>query len=271
MGRGTCRDRLDDILDSGVGAQLTAAYDRAWFAEQVLGAKLDDWQAELLRSEHQRYILNCHRQAGKSTVAAADALHTAVFHPRSLILLLSPALRQSAELFRKVADFYRQASGYIEADAALKLTLELKNGSRIVSLPGREGTIRGYSGVALILVDEAAGVDDELFTAVRPMLAVSGGRLGLLSTPRGRRGFFWRMWEEGDNETWHKVMRVATECPRISAEFIEQARREMAEWEFQQEYMCEFCDDSNAAFSYAALDAAMRPDMESWTSWLKAP
>jgi hypothetical protein len=38
--------------------------------------------------------------------------------------------------------------------------------------------VPGFSAVWLPLVDEASRVSDELYLAVRPMLAVSGGRRG---------------------------------------------------------------------------------------------
>ena len=68
--------------------------------------------------------------------------------------------------------------------------LEFANGSRVLSLPGTERTVRGFSEVSLLVIDEAARVDDGLYYAVRPMLAVSGGRLVALSTPYGKRGWF---------------------------------------------------------------------------------
>ena len=61
-------------------------------------------------------------------------------------------------------------------------------------LPGQEKTIRGFSGVTLIIEDEASRVDDTLYRAVRPMLAVSGGRLILMSTPYGQTGHFFEEW-----------------------------------------------------------------------------
>jgi len=69
------------------------------------GMPPDAWQVRLLRSRAERTLLLCSRQSGKSTVTAAMALHEVVFHPKSLVLLLSPSLRQSQELFRKVTDF----------------------------------------------------------------------------------------------------------------------------------------------------------------------
>jgi hypothetical protein len=61
-----------------------------------------------------------------------------------------------------------------------------------VGLPGTEATVRGCSAVSMMLIDEAAQVKDDLYDAVRPMLAVSDGDLWLMSAPRGRVGFFWR-------------------------------------------------------------------------------
>jgi phage terminase large subunit-like protein len=55
-------------------------------------------------------LLNCSRQSGKSTIAGILALHCALYQPGSLVLVLAPALRQSQELFGKVAGFYRTLS-----------------------------------------------------------------------------------------------------------------------------------------------------------------
>ncbi len=105
--------------------------------------------------------------------------------------MLSPGERQSKEFLRKAVGLYRALDRPVPSDAENKLELELSNGSRIVALPGNEGTIRGYSGVNLLVVDEASRVPDALYVAVRPMLAVSGGRLVALSTPMGTRGWFY--------------------------------------------------------------------------------
>src|SRR3712207_3692495 len=161
---------------------LKLALDRVAFARAV-GLEPDGWQEELLRSTSDRVLLNCSRQSGKSTISGVIALHRALYHPGSLVLCLAPALRQSQELFGKVLGFYRDLGRPVPAYAERKLSLELENGSRIVTLPGTEKTIRGFSGAALLIVDEAARVDDALYFAVRPMLAVSGGWLMLVSPP----------------------------------------------------------------------------------------
>lgn len=166
---------------------LRFALDPVAFAEAV-GIEPDPWQARLLRSKAKRVLLNCSRQSGKTSTTAILSLHTALYEPGSMILVLGPAERQAKEFFKRVSDFYRTLGHKVPADSDRKLGMELSNGSRIEALPGAEKTIRGFSGVDLLVLDEAARVDDGLYYAVRPMLAVSGGRLAMLSTPFGKRG-----------------------------------------------------------------------------------
>src|ERR671911_1848270 len=183
---------------------LKLALDRVAFA-RALELEPDSWQEKLLRSSSDRVLLNCCRQSGKSTMTGLIALHRALYRPGSLILCLAPALRQSQELFGKVLGFYRDLDRPIPAQAERKLSLELGNDSRIVTLPGTERTIRGFSGATLLLVDEAARVDDGLYFAVRPMLAVSGGALMMLSTPYGKRGVFFDEWTSGAGQgSWER-------------------------------------------------------------------
>ncbi len=255
--------RIMRRLSQGSGA-LVSDPDAASFARR-LGFIPDPWQAELLTSAAPQILLNCSRQSGKSTVTALLALYEALTVAESLILLLSPSLRQSSELIRKVYEFYGQLgreSGYFPSERETILTLELSNGSRIVSLPGKEGTIRGYSGAALLIIDEAAQTADALYYAVRPMLAVSGGRLILLSTPFGTRGFFYEVWDKG--ESWERYEVPATKCPRIPSAFLEAERKSMPEWFYLQEYLCEFQDSQASAFRREDVDAALAEKVELW-------
>ncbi len=221
--------------------------DPTLWCQETLGLTPDPWQAEVLQSTSKRIILNCTRQSGKSTVSSVLALHTAIYRPGSLILCLSPTLRQSGELFHNITRFYGESPA-IPARAESALRMELENGSRIVSLPGKEQNVRGYASVSLLIVDEAARVPDDLYYSIRPMLAVSGGRMIALSTPFGRRGWFYREWEEG--QSWERHTITALQCPRISKEFLEEERRSMPDAWFRAEYMCEFTETQDAVFSY---------------------
>jgi Terminase large subunit, T4likevirus-type, N-terminal len=237
---------------------LRLALDRVSFAKR-LGLEPDPWQKDLLGSKSDRVLLNCCRQSGKSTMTAIIALHRALYHPGSLILCLAPALRQSQELFGKVLGFYRDLGRPVLPQAERKLSLELENGSRIVTLPGSEKTVRGFSGAALLIVDEASRVADELYFAVRPMLAVSGGSLIMLSTPYGKRGIFFEEWSLGHG--WERYEVPATECPRIPASFLEEERRALPARVYRQEYECSFEETEDQVFSYEDVQAAMSEDV----------
>ena len=235
--------------------------DAAEWARVALGFAADGLQCRVLRSESKRGLLNCTRQWGKSTVTAAKALHRAMQEEESLVLAVSPSARQTGEFMRKAAAFVRKLKLRPKGDGDNEMSLALPNGSRIVGLPGEESTVRGFSAVDLLLVDEASRVSEEMYLAVRPMLAVSEGDLWLMSTPWGKRGFFWEAWEHGGAE-WERVRATAEECPRISRAFLEGERRAMGERQFRQEYGCEFLDVSAGVFGREMVEAAVTDEVK---------
>ena len=220
----------------------------------------DAWQQRLLRCRSSRLLLLCSRQSGKSQTAAALALREALLKPPALVLLLSPTQRQSGELFKdKVRRLYNGLGRPVACVQETALTMELANGSRIIALPGEEETIRGYSGVNLLVVDEAARVHDALYYSVRPMLAVSRGSLVALSTPFGRRGWFYDEWIGGN--PWDRVMVTADQCPRITAEFLAEERAALGDHWFTQEYELIFRDVIDSLFRQEDIDAALASDV----------
>jgi hypothetical protein len=213
-----------------------------------LSLEPDPWQIEVLEGGHPRLLLNCCRQAGKSTTVAVLGLAEALFVPGTLVLLVSRSYRQAAELFRILTGFHRRLGNpLVERRNAQQLVLT--NLSRVLCLPCREDTIRGYAGVSLLVLDEAARVPDDLYRAVRPMLAVSAGRLVCLSTPYGKRGFFWHAWAEGGAD-WARIEVPADRVPRITPEFLQGERRALGESWYRQEYCC----------SFEALEGLVYPD-----------
>jgi Terminase large subunit, T4likevirus-type, N-terminal len=226
------------------------------------GITPDPWQARLLESQASRVLINCSRQVGKSTTVAGLSDHTILYKPGSLILLLSYSLRQSQELFRKCLEVYRALNRPVAPDAENALSLELEHGSRMVCLPGKEASIRSFSGVDLLIIDEASRVPDALYWSVRPMLAVSGGRLILLSTPFGKRGFFYEEYLR--REQWDYYEIPATMCPRITPEFLAEERDRMGDYWFLQEYMCQFNEAEGSAFREEDILRIVSREVDTW-------
>jgi hypothetical protein len=237
---------------------LTRMLDPAQLMRDA-GMEPDGWQESVLNSDARRLLLLCSRQSGKSTTCAALAVNQAIYDP-GLVLLIAPAQRQSSELFRKVTDVYRRLPDVPRIVQESAMRLELANGSRIIALPGTEGTIRGYSGAKTVIVDEASRVDNALFAAVRPMLATTQGRFVALTTPYGKRGWFYDAWEYG--EGWHRTKVTANDCPRIDPQWLDEERRLIGDWQFRQEYLCEFVDTDEQFFSSALIEAALTDEVE---------
>jgi hypothetical protein len=231
-------------------------------------------------------LLNCSRQVGKTLIAAALALRTALLEAPALVLVLTPSERQSSEFIRRIQELHEALRQPLSVTGRLQsfhekhvaeagrdemyfrlpaktressLHLHLDNGSRIIGLPASEGKVRVYSSVALLLVDEASRVDEALYRAMRPMLAVSRGRLLALSTPFGKRGWFFDAWQgSGD---WKRIKVTAEQCPRITAEFLAEERQALGERWYRQEYECSFEEAVGAVFSTDDIEAALCDDV----------
>jgi hypothetical protein len=163
--------------------------------------------------------------------------------------------RQSAEMFRSLMLFYGKLKDVPSLSMQSVLRAEFANGSRILALPANETTIRGLSAVDLLVIDEAARCDEDLLVAVRPMLATSNGRLIMLSTPFGKRGFFYEAWTKG-GEDWHRTRVAATECKRITQQFLNEELRELGAQRFSEEHGLAFLDPDTCVFNTAIIDAA---------------
>jgi Terminase large subunit, T4likevirus-type, N-terminal len=243
-----------------LGRDFARALDPVLLARDC-GIEPDAVQCRLLTSMARKVIVNCSRQWGKSTTTAILAVHEALYNAPAMIVLVSPSQPQSTELFRKVHGFWERLEGVPEANQESLTRLSLANGSRIISLPGSEKTTRGYSGVTLAVLDEGSRVPDELLAAIRPMLATTDGRFIALSTPAGKRGWFYESWISGD-ESWERISVKGADCPRISKEFLADELKALGPMRFAAEYECEFHDAETAAFASDLIAQALTDSFE---------
>lgn len=240
----------------GALTEFAFAVDPALIMESA-GMVPDPWQVRILRRRAPRELLNCGRQLGKSQTVAAAAVDEILRGP-ARILAICPAERQSKLLINGVKEIYQRIIG--EPKETSTTHLEFSNGANMWALPSNEANIRGFSAISLLIVDEAARVPDKLYHAVRPMLAVSNGRLLCLSTPYGKRGFFFTEWMEG-GDSWQRTIVRADQCARISPEFLAEEKRALPDSWYRQEYCCEFAETDGAVFAYDDVMRAMSDDV----------
>src|SRR5215469_11862783 len=245
---------LSPRTEFDIGRDLAYALDAALWATDALGISLHPWQADVLCA-HGAQLLLCTRQGGKSRTVSLRALHELLFREDAMIVAASPTEDQSKELFRRLTGFYDRVSNAPRAVTRNTTELELETGARCCAVPGSERTIRSKSAVTLLIIDEAARIEDSLISAVTPMLATTDGDLIALTSAFGRRGWFYEQWTKGEGYT--RTKKTAYDIPRISSAFLEKERLRLGDLMFRQEYLCEFIDPGSAAFSSELIEACL--------------
>jgi hypothetical protein len=218
-------------------------------------------QASILDSDAPRLLLCSTRQWGKSTVTAIKAIHFALSRPKATILVAAPSLRQSAEFLAKAAAFLEMLDIPRRTDRRNSRSLLLPNRARLVAIPANQVTTRGFSP-DLLLFDEAAFVAEPVYHALLPSLAATQGHLWLLSTPNGQSGFFYDAWHS--ESEWTRFQVKASDCPRISEDFLAEQRLLLGESVFKSEFLCEFTPGPGQLFPRELFDACIDPNAKAW-------
>ena len=234
-------------------SQSTSLDDPIAWAERIAGLALDPWQRDVLLSAAPRLLLNATRQSGKSTAAGLKAAWTVL--QGGLAVVVRPSLRQSGFLFRKLTRHLVASDAGFRRETMTEV--ELVSGGLAVSLPGdRPAMLRGLSlrhdGPAVLIVDEASRVRDELWATISPMLAAAPAAQQILfSTPAGASGEFYRAWSSG--EDWERVQITADQCPRISAAHLAAERIRLGDALYRQEYFGAFVSAPGSVFDAEVL------------------
>jgi hypothetical protein len=228
-------------------ADLRAALDPAFLFERAYRVEPLDWQRDYLRATGNVVVLKG-RQIGASTAAALLAIATTVYAPGVNAIVVSPSLQQSQEIAAKARLGLENLGVPLQKDSSS--TIGLRNGSRIVSLPGTARSVRGWTA-RLLIIDEAAFVLDETFAAARALVA-TGGRLIVQSTPADERGAFHEICT-GEEACWTRLTVRSDQVPTITAEFLAAERRGMSPDTFAKEFECQFGRPSSHLFSSEKL------------------
>lgn len=240
---------LADFVDSTVVAIDPVERFRRTIAEP------DDWQQDMLTARDSVLAVLVSRQVGKSSTTSILGYDT--ISQGRFVLVLAPSERQSRETLKKIM-FARSRDRHSPALVRSTMTeVELINSGRVVCVPQSSDTVRGYSAVDLIVLEEAAFIEDDAIHAVLPSLA-EGGRVIAISTPGGKRdGFFYHLLQSDDVR---KIIARATEIPRM-AEKVEFLRKVLPNTRFRVEVELEWLTDGHAFISRDVIAAAVSQEV----------
>jgi hypothetical protein len=271
---GRIREAVDRLTDAQIYALLQALEvgypapaPNAEALMRAAGLEPDPWQQTVLTTEASRIILLCSRQTGKSQVDGALSVAQALAKPRSLILMASGRQEQAGETLMKAKDLTVSDLFTLRITKDSDFRLALENQSRFIVVPTHGSGGRSYSAVDLLVIDEAAYVDDEFYQLVHPVMTVSHGRQILSSTAGTKSGVFYDIWEnapewddtlpaEAQRTAWLKVKVPWEMCPRIPPESVDEYRQLFGEVAAAREYSCEFTDADTSTFRLEDIQAA---------------
>ena len=247
-------------MTTSLGSVFREALDPVAFA-RGRGFIAEPWQSKLLRSTARRIVVPCSRQVGKTETTSYKSLHGALNNPGRDVLIISPSQRQSIEMLLRIKSIYRgmRAAPRLVKDNDSEMVLH--NASRVISLPGTEGTVRGFANVKLLVIDEAARVDDEVFASVLPMVG-SDGQILALSTPWGQRGWFYELAEEAPRNGWEKHRVTVYDSGQWSPERIAEVRASVGKFVFASDYEALFQDTDDQLFSTEDVRRAFTSDVQ---------
>jgi phage FluMu gp28-like protein len=222
----------------------------------VLNERLFPYQQAWMRDQSRFKIGLWARQTGKDFTCAAEAVVDAVLHPATQWLIIACAERQAMESLQKVKEWADQFG--VETEGNLS-QVRFENGSRIIALPARPASIRGYSA-NLILTEFAFHDDPEaVWRAAFPIITNPGAgrekKVRIISTPNGQANLFHRLWS-GSAYSKHFVNiheAIAQGLP-LNAEELQSGLGDAEAW--QQEYECQFIDSSSVLLPYELLRSA---------------
>ena len=224
--------------------------------------KLDDWQRQVLETKGNICLVSG-RQVGKSFIISIKAAKYVLENPNKTVLIIAATERQAYLLFEKTLSFIEHVDKKALKSGRYRPTkteLKLKNGSRIYCLPvGQSGYgIRGYT-IDQLYVDEASFIPEDVWLAVTPMLATTKGDLILLSTPHGRKGYFY---EASKRDDFTQFRLSSEECERIDKEFLKAEQSRMTKKQYAQEYLGHFIDELDQFFPDELIKRCMTAKRE---------
>lgn len=196
------------------------------------------------------------RQVGKTTLAEMILMRYAFnFHrlrTSTLSVLVEPTLDQSRRVYKEMVRVMESMPFLKRKNDAL-LEIEFINGSSILFKSAEQrDSLRGFTVTGILIVDECAFIQDEIYDILQPTTDVYSAPILLISTPKLKQGFFYRYYQAGLSGTHPNIVSVDFNkfdtSAFLSNEKLEQYRRMMPKSQFMTEYLGEFLDTDSILF-----------------------
>ena len=234
---------------------------------KAAGLSPDPWQEALIKCQAKKIIALCTRRAGKSQSTACRVLSRCLTR-KTYVRVHNPTGDQSQE-FLQLAREMNDAMGCPVPLIRESLSeLAWINGSKIKAKPDSPRGARGPTP-DIVVIDEAAQVSDELYLSLVPMMLLGKAEMMALSTPFGKQGWFFDIWDKPESlALWESFRITADDCPRIDPLVLEEHRATMPPRWFDQEYYTIFNDAIDSVFGKEVIESSRANWTTPFYHWL---
>ncbi len=253
------------IVCTNLEHELRMSLDPEFAFSETQRAPAKPWQRGYLWQRKNAIVLKG-RQIGASTSGSVLGIRYAKRVPNSLVAIVSPGQKLSGEVKNRARIGLENIDELLATENAT--TLGLRNGSRIMSLPGTPKSVRGWTA-DLLIIDEAAFLDPDTFLAARATVA-TGGRIIIQSTPAGPYGPFYDMymdaipWDEPAAQEpdvkWVRYHISSEQAGTHAPGFLEGEKASMTEEDYNQEYEGLFGTPGTGLVDPSKIDGVLEDD-----------
>lgn len=198
------------------------------------------------------FVVKSKRQVGKTTLSIYALLKIALTHGGTLSVVVEPTFDQARRVYKQII---KSVPGdmVITRKNDTNLEIEFGNGSSILFKSAEQrDNLRGFTITGLLVVDECAFIQDDIFDILLPTTDVHRAPILLISTPKLKQGFFFRYYSagmQGQADITSIDFNDFDTSFLLSSEKLEQYRTMMPKAQFTTEYLGEFLDTDSVLFS----------------------
>lgn len=191
------------------------------FCEKVLGFTPWSKQREVLEAirDHKRVAVRSCHGSGKTANAARAALWFLAAYPDSRVITTAPTYTQVRDLLWAEihSATYKAPAGFFPQASSTRLSITDNWYATGVSTNQPERFQGHHAENLLLIVDEASGVDEDIYSAAEGFMTSEGARVLLIGNPTRTSGQFYRAFHS-ERDQWHTIHISAYDTPNLTGE-----------------------------------------------------
>lgn len=182
------------------------------------------------------------RRFGKSFLAIRELCYFAR-NPRTTNYYIAPTYRMARAIAWEPLKERLSELRWIKKVNETDMRIDLVNGSKIFCRGAdNPDSLRGIFVSGIVIFDEYADMDPNIWTVMRPAMADKGGHAMWIGSPKGKNHFYDMFIHGKTNDNWSSYKFTTIQGGQVAAEEIEDARRDMDERTFRQEFLADWVD-----------------------------